>query len=165
MSSHSLTRKAFEMTEIKNEILPETNKLYKTQFLYTIEKFMHKLNIVSRLDFEISGLTTWWVILVFMQHKLRTIFQFPATSRFIRVSANRCSPVPSSPSSRFVSIHPSTTRKSLVKSASRSAPRKTSQFGAKDSIMIRDRTKASRKNSSITFTWSRTWKERWVGQY
>lgn len=46
------------MTEISNEIKTEVNKIYKSHFKYTIEKFPQKLNVVSRLDVEIPGLAT-----------------------------------------------------------------------------------------------------------
>lgn len=47
------------MTEFKHEIGSEITKVYKTRFQFTIEKFLLKMNVVSHLDIDIPGLTTW----------------------------------------------------------------------------------------------------------
>lgn len=47
------------MAEFKHEIGSEITKVYKTRFQFTIEKFLLKMNVVSHLDIDIPGLTTW----------------------------------------------------------------------------------------------------------
>lgn len=49
------------MTEIKQEISAEVNKIYKSHFKYVIDKFLCKMNGMSCLEIDIPGLATWWV--------------------------------------------------------------------------------------------------------
>lgn len=47
------------MSEVKNEIVPEVNKIYKTRFTFKVTKFLARLDKVSRLDIGIPGLANW----------------------------------------------------------------------------------------------------------
>lgn len=47
------------MTDIQHEILPEVNKIYKSQFKFVIENFLTKINTMSCLEIDIPGLATW----------------------------------------------------------------------------------------------------------
>lgn len=58
------------MTEIRNEIMAEVTKIYKTRFTHKIENFPNKLNEVSCFIVEIPGLAKWYDTLKLAQHSV-----------------------------------------------------------------------------------------------